>query len=40
VWTADDLFRELTAVYDRLPEEIQAKLPLKRIWTLAIDAGS
>ena len=37
VWDADDLFRELTAVYDQLPEEIQARLPLKRIWTLAID---
>lgn len=40
VWSADDLFRELTAVYDRLSEEIQARLPLKRIWTLAIDASS
>lgn len=37
VWDADDIFRELTAVYDQLPEEIQAKLPLKRIWTLAVD---
>ncbi len=27
VWTADDLFRELTAVYDKLPEQIQAELP-------------
>lgn len=35
---ADDLFRELTAVYKQLPEEIQARLPLKRIWTLAVDA--
>lgn len=39
VWTADDLFRELTAVYDKLPEEIQAELPLKRIWTLAIETA-
>lgn len=39
VWTADDLFRELTAVYDRLPEEIQVKLPLKRIWALAVDTN-
>lgn len=40
VWTADDLFRELTAVYDKLPEEMQAELPLKRIWTLAIETPS
>jgi restriction system protein len=36
VWDADALFRELTAVYDQLPEELQVKLPLKRIWTLAV----
>ena len=35
-WDVDALFRELTAVYDQLPEEIQVKLPLKRIWTLAV----
>lgn len=35
VWDADELFRQLTAVYDKLPEEIQAELPLKRIWTIA-----
>lgn len=37
VWTADDVLREFTAVYDKLPGEIQAELPLKRIWTLAAD---
>lgn len=35
VWTADDLVRELTTHYDRLPEDIQAELPLKRTWVLA-----
>lgn len=35
VWAADDLLRELFAVYDKLPGEIQAELPLKQIWTLA-----
>ena len=35
VWKADDVLRELTAVYDKLPGDIQADLPLKRIWTLA-----
>jgi restriction system protein len=34
LWTADDILRELTAVYDRLPEEIQTELPLKRVWLL------
>jgi restriction system protein len=35
VWTADDVLRELTAVYDKLSGEMQADLPLKQIWTLA-----
>ncbi|MBB6345208.1 restriction system protein [Nonomuraea muscovyensis] len=38
LWTSDDVLRELSAVYDRLPEEIQADLPLKRVWMLALDA--
>jgi restriction system protein len=38
VWTADDLIRELTSVYDRLPDDLQAELPLKRVWTLALEA--
>ncbi|MEN6478163.1 MAG: restriction endonuclease [Anaerolineales bacterium] len=32
---AGELVSALLAVYDQLPEEIQAELPLKRIWTLA-----
>lgn len=36
VWNADDLIRELTDVYDQLPDDLQAELPLKRIWTLAL----
>jgi restriction system protein len=35
LWTADDLVSEVTAVYELLPEEIRAKLPLRRIWTSA-----
>jgi restriction system protein len=38
VWTADDLIRELTSVYDRLPDDLQAELPLKRVWALALQA--
>lgn len=40
VWDADDLVRELTSVYDSLPEEIQTELPLKRVWALAVEDGS
>jgi len=35
VWKADDVLRELTAVYDKLPGDIQADLPLKRLGSLA-----
>lgn len=38
VWTADDLIRELTTFYDQLPGDLQAELPLKRVWTLALEA--
>lgn len=37
VWTGDDLLRELTAVYDHLPEEFRAELPLKRVFALVKD---
>lgn len=37
VWDADALVHELTTHYDRLPEEIQTELPLKRIWMVATD---
>jgi restriction system protein len=38
LWNRKDLISELLAVYERLPEEIQAELPLKRIWTVAVPA--
>lgn len=34
VWTADDLVEALLRNYAKLPEELQAELPLKRIWAL------
>ena len=34
IWTADDVIGAATGAYDRLPEDLQAELPLKRIWTL------
>jgi restriction system protein len=37
VWTADDVIESVTSVYDRLPDELQAELPLKRIWTVVLD---
>lgn len=37
VWTADDVINAVTSVYDRLSDEIQAELPLKRIWTVVLD---
>jgi len=37
LWTGDDLIREVQEVYERLPEAIRAELPMKRIWTLALE---
>ncbi|MGI6379257.1 MAG: restriction endonuclease [Anaerolineae bacterium] len=34
LWDAGDLVEALLESYERLPEDIQAELPLKRIWTL------
>ena len=35
LWDADDLIDELLAVYDKLDADVRARLPLKRVWTLA-----
>lgn len=35
VWDAEDVRRELLAVYDLLSGDVRAKLPLKQIWVLA-----
>ena len=37
LWDASDLIEALLKYYDRLPEDLQAELPLKRIWTLVIE---
>lgn len=34
LWSSDDLVEAVLSNYDRLPEDIRAELPLKRIWTL------
>jgi restriction system protein len=33
-WGRDEIVNALLSVYDRLPEEIRAELPLRRTWTL------
>jgi len=37
LWTADDLIEAVYRTYDRLPEELQTELPLKRVWALVGD---
>ena len=34
LWGPDELMREVLRLYERLPEDLQATLPLKRIWAL------
>lgn len=34
LWDSDDLIKAVLAVYDGLPQGLQAELPLKRIWVL------
>ncbi|RKQ85132.1 restriction system protein [Mycolicibacterium mucogenicum 261Sha1.1M5] len=35
LWTAEDVVDAVLKVYPKLPEEIQAELPLRRVWMLA-----
>lgn len=37
-WTADDVIRAVIEAYDRLPDDLQAELPLKRMWTVVLDS--
>jgi restriction system protein len=39
LWDADDVISKLEEVYERLPQEFQAELPLRRIWTLVPEDG-
>lgn len=34
LWDANELIQALLATYERLPDDIQAEIPLKRIWIL------
>lgn len=35
LWDSNDVISQIERLYDRLPSEIQADLPLKRVWALA-----
>jgi restriction system protein len=39
LWSAEDLLDQLLEIYEKLPGEIQAELPLKRVWTLVEEGG-
>jgi restriction system protein len=37
LWGREEIISALFATYDKLPEDIRAELPLRRIWTLVPD---
>jgi restriction system protein len=37
LWDSSTLLQAITRNYDRLPESLQAELPLKRVWALVIE---
>ncbi len=37
LWDRDEVLNAIFDTYDKLPEEIRADLPLKRIWTLVVE---
>ncbi|GAA5001464.1 restriction endonuclease [Actinopolymorpha pittospori] len=39
VWDAEDVLDHLFGVYDHLPDETRARVPLKRIWVLDEETG-
>lgn len=39
LWNAEDLLDQLLELYDKLPNDIQSELPLKRVWTLVEEGG-
>jgi restriction system protein len=40
LWDADDVLAALFETYEKLPEDIKADLPLKRVWVLVPDEGA
>jgi restriction system protein len=39
VWDADEIVNRLLVAYDRLPDEMRARIPLKRTWVLDEETG-
>ena len=39
LWHADDLVRAIYRTYENLPEQIQAEIPLERVWMLVREKG-
>ena len=39
VWDADEIVNRLLTSYDRLPEDMRARIPLKRVWVLDEEPG-
>ena len=39
VWNAEDVIDQLLDVYDRLPDDVRASIPLKRAWVLIDETG-
>jgi restriction system protein len=37
LWDAEDLLDQVLKIYDKLPADLQAELPLKQVWTLVED---
>ena len=35
LWDQDALINQLLEQYDKLPDDLRAELPLKRVWTVA-----
>lgn len=40
LWDSDSLIDAIERLYDKLPDELQAELPLKRVWTLVLEGGA
>ena len=38
LWEAKDILSALYRIYEKLPEEIQTEIPMKRVWTLVSDS--
>jgi restriction system protein len=35
LWDQEDLIDQLLDAFDRLPDDLRAEIPLKRVWTIA-----